>query len=161
LLEEAQKEETRLKTERAVLQKKETELPLIPDMKQREEAGKQLRAQQSGLAEQEIEARKKFADRQANMAKDVYTKFKAVIDTIAKTYSLDLVISYPDATSKEEEDSPQQAFRMLSAPGAMILWKNASLDITETVIKYLNHNFQAPAGYTPGTKSAPALTPMK
>lgn len=160
LLEEAQKEETRLKSERAALQKKEAELQLIPEMAKREEEAKKLRLQQSALQEQEIEARKKFADRQANMAKDVYQKFNAVVDTVAKTYNLELVLTYPDATSKEESESPAQAFRMLSAPAVMVAWKHPSLDITETVIKYLNHNFRAPEGYTPGTKT-PNLTPMK
>lgn len=160
LLEEAQKEELRLKTDRADLAKKETEIATIVDMKQREEAAKQHRLRQSALQEQEIEARKKFADRQANMAKDVYQKLNAVIDTVAKTYSLDLVLSYPDATTKEEAESPAQAFRMLSAPAVMIAWKHPNLELTDTVVKYLNHNFKAPEGYKPNTKS-PVLTPMK
>lgn len=160
LLEEAKKEETRLKTERAELQKKETEIQLIPDMKQREESAKQNRLRLAQLQEQEIEARKKFAEKQGNMAKDVYQKLYAVIDTIAKTQGLDFVLTYPDATSEEEAKSPQQAFRMLSAPGLMLLWKNPNLDMTETVVKYLNHNFRAPEGYKPSSSSVP-VTPMK
>jgi Skp family chaperone for outer membrane proteins len=160
LLEEAQQEETRLKTAGAEIQKRETALQANPDVKGREEVAKQLRQEKLQLQEKETDARKKFADRQATMAKEVYQKLNAVIDTIAKTYGYDLVLTYPDATSKEEIESPQQAFRMLSAPAVMVVWKNPNLDITETVVKYLNHNFPAPNGYKSGSKPL-AVTPMK
>ena len=74
---------------------------------------------------------------------DVYQHIKAVINDIAVTNNLDLVMCFPDASNAEDDKKPAVAQLKLQTP-ALIPFYHRGMDITEVVIVTLNRRHPAP-----------------
>ena len=74
---------------------------------------------------------------------EVYQNIKTVINDIAVTNNLDLVMCYPDASTKEDDLKPAVAQLKLQTP-ALIPFYHRGMDITEVVIVTLNRRHPAP-----------------
>src|SRR5206468_2114956 len=99
----------------------------------------------------------------------LYKEIETTVASIARSYDLELVLMYPDATTDAEAASPANVFKRLSAPAALPIYLSPSIDITDAVVKTLNVQFPPPPPQpqaqqnTPTTPNAgtPAVTPMK
>jgi Skp family chaperone for outer membrane proteins len=95
---------------------------------------------------------------------EMYQNIKMVINDIAVTNNLDLVMCYPDSSTPEEDRKPVVAQMKLQAPALFPMY-HRNMDITEVVIATLNRRHPPPAtpiatpGQVPPTGLAPAPTP--
>jgi len=91
---------------------------------------------------------------------EVYQCVKSVINDIAVTNNLDLVMCYPDASDAKEEMKPAVAELKLKTP-ALIPFYHRGMDITEVVIVTLNKRHPAPPTTPAGAAApmAPGVTP--
>jgi Skp family chaperone for outer membrane proteins len=157
LIQEAQQHENTLKTMQLDLQKEEMRITALPNGAEKDNAMKKVRADKAAIEEKQFDFRKKLSERQQEMAGTVMKAVDHIVDFLAKQNGLELVLQYPDATTDEEAKSPASAIRRLSAPAAMVAWKVPGLDISEEVIRYLNHYYPAPANYKPSTATGPSI----
>ena len=74
---------------------------------------------------------------------EVYQNIKAVINDIAVTNNLDLVMCFPDASTADDDKKPAVAQLKLQTP-ALIPFYHRGMDITEVVIVTLNRRHPAP-----------------
>jgi len=149
LIKQAQEKETQVKAKEEALQKKGIEAQKILDQAQRDAEVRRLQQEQLALQNEVIDSKKAFAKMQSDMAVDVYSNLNQVIDSIARTQGLELVLTYPDITDPKERGKSVDAFRVLANQSAMVAWKHPGLDITESVIATLNHYFPPPPGVVP------------
>jgi Skp family chaperone for outer membrane proteins len=93
---------------------------------------------------------------------EVYTNIKTVINDIAVTNNLDLVMCYPDASSPDEDKRPAVAQLKLQTP-ALIPFYHRGMDITEVVVVTLNRRHPAPPvpAVPVDPKGGSGLTPPK
>lgn len=159
LIREAQDHENSLNLKKQELKKKELEIAAMPKGAAQDEAAKKLHADSFAVQELEIEFRKKLSERQSEMAGTVMKSIDHIVDFLAKQNGLEMVLAYPDATTDEEAKSPPNAIRRLSAPAATVIWKNPGLDISDEVVRYLNHYYPAPANYKPPAGGVNLATP--
>ena len=146
LIKQAQEKETQVKAREEALQKKGIEAQKIVDPAQRDAEGRRLQQEQLSLQNEVVDSKKAFAKRQSDMAVEVYGDLQKVINSIATTQGLELVMTYPDITDPKEVGKAPDAFRLLANQSAMVAWKHPGLDITDTVIATLNHYFKPPQG---------------
>jgi Skp family chaperone for outer membrane proteins len=106
-------------------------------------------------------AQKEVTQKQGEIASQVYKEIEGVIAGVARSYDLELVLSFPDATSPEEAGLPATIFRKLSAPAALPIYFAPNLDITQAVVDTLNRTFPAPVAQpaAPAPMGAPAAAP--
>jgi Skp family chaperone for outer membrane proteins len=149
LLKEAKQHEDSLKLKQQELKKLEMNIAMMAKGPAQDEEAKKLRQANADLQELEIQLRKKVSERQADMANEVMKSIDHIVDFLAKQNGLELVLQYPDATTEEEAKLPVNSIRRLSAPAVMVAWRHPGLDISDEVVRYLNHYFPAPQGYTP------------
>jgi Skp family chaperone for outer membrane proteins len=104
---------------------------------------------------QDIEraAEKDITDKQGTISTTLFKEIESVVALTAKSYDLELVLSYPDVTTEAEANTPAAVFRKMSAPAALPLYVNPGVDITDAVVKTLNMQYPAPP---PTTAAAPA-----
>lgn len=155
LIKQAKEKEDQVKAKEEALQKKNIEAQKIPDAAQRDAAARQLQQEQLSLQNEVIDSKKLFAKMQSDMAVDVYSNINQVIDSIARTQGLELVLTYPDITDPKERGKSADAFRILANQSAMVAWKHPGLDVTDSVIATLNHYFPPPPGVVPAGGTAP------
>jgi Skp family chaperone for outer membrane proteins len=73
----------------------------------------------------------------------VYKEIKSVIDAVAQSQDLDMILSYLDAVTDQEANTAAIAQLKLQAPAAMPLYHKPSMDYTEMVILTLNKHYPA------------------
>jgi Skp family chaperone for outer membrane proteins len=128
---------TALREKMAALQK-DFQMSTIPDQKKK--------FQEDALAVQrQIEDIDRTAQAELTQLSNdtivrVYQEIKGVINDIAKTNNLDMVLAYPAASKPEEENSPQVAQLMLQTP-ALIPFYHRGMDITDVVVQTLNARY--------------------
>ena len=155
LIKQAQDEETKLKAEDQTLKALEQKLQAMPTGPQRDAAEKDFQDKKFRFSQVMMDYRKKYQEKQGEMAVEVWDNIERVIDVIAKTRSLELVLTYPDAIDEKTKKQPATAFQKLAPSGANVAWSHPGLDITDHVIATLNHNFKPPAGTVPPSNRAP------
>ena len=149
LIKQAQEKETQVKAREEDLQKKGIEAQKMTDPTQRDTRLRELQQLQLSLQNEVVDSKKAFAKMQSDMAQDVYSNLMQVIDSIARTQGLELVLTYPDITDPKERGKSADAFRILANQSAMVAWKHPGLDVTDSVIATLNHYFPPPPGVVP------------
>ena len=123
---------------------------------ERENLQKQAVAINRQVEDVDQEAQRILGDLTDKTIVEVYQNIKAVINDIAVTNNLDLVMCYPDASTAEDEKKPAVAQLKLQAP-ALIPFYHRNMDITEVVVVTLNRRHPAPPETT-GIR--PATSPM-
>jgi len=159
LINEAKEHEKSLNQSKIQLQQDEQRVMSLPKGPAQDEELKRLRATKLSIDEKEIDFKKKLAEKQSAMADQVMQAMDQIVDFLSKQNGLELVISYQDATSEEEMKLPGYSIRRLSVPGASVMWKVPGMDITDEVVRYLNHYHKAPDGYKPSVGGANMAAP--
>jgi Skp family chaperone for outer membrane proteins len=156
LIKEATTEEQNLKKEQEALAAEKARIAQIQDKAQREAAERGFQDKEFKFSQVMMDYRKKYQEKQGQMAVEVWDNIGRVIDVIAKTKRLELVLTYPDAVTDKDRNTPAAAFQKLAPQAANVAWAHPGLDITDHVIATLNHNFKPPAGVTPASGKVPA-----
>jgi Skp family chaperone for outer membrane proteins len=159
LINEAKEHEKSLTNMKIQLQQDEQRVMALPKGPAQDEELKRLRASKLSIDEKEIDFKKKLAEKQSTMADTVMQAMDQIVEFLSKQNGLELVVSYQDATSEEETKLPGYSIRRLSVPGATVMWKAPGMDISDEVIRYLNHYHKAPDGYKPSTGGASMAAP--
>ena len=157
LLTEAKAKDKYIQDQLLALQGEERKIEAEADKAKREAMMKDVGARKLDLDNQAREYKAKFSEKQADMAVGVNKEINAVIDSIVKTYKLELVLTYPGVIDDAERDKAPDAFRRLSTPAVMVAWAHPGLDMTDTVIATLNKYFPKPAG-APAATGVPGTT---
>ena len=110
---------------------------------ERENLQKQAVAINRQVEDVDQEAQRVLGDLTDKTIVEVYQNIKAVINDIAVTNNLDLVMCYPDASNPEDEKKPAVAQLKLQSP-ALIPFYHRNMDITEVVVVTLNRRHPAP-----------------
>jgi Skp family chaperone for outer membrane proteins len=154
---DAQKYESSLKEKTEALKKREGDLATLPE-NQREQERRAIRDAYGRLQDEDQAAKKDILTRRDAMAKEINTNIQTVIDSLARYHGFEMVLTCPDATTKEERESLANAMRHMTVQGAFIAWRDPRLDVTDECVRWLNHYFPAPAGSAPATSNTPAAT---
>src|SRR5436190_18260717 len=129
--------------------KRQAEMPKpTTTQPQREQMEKDIVAFNRQLQDLDGEARKTITAKQSSIAVQIFKEIETVVDAVAKTNNFDLVLSYPDSTTKDEMYVPDNVVRKLASQGAIPLYYKPHIDLTAAVITTLNASFPAP-GSTP------------
>jgi Skp family chaperone for outer membrane proteins len=155
LIKQAQEKENQIKAQEDAIRKQVIEAQKLTDTVARDAQIKALEKQQFDLSGVVADQKKAFTKLQSDMAVAVYDNVRQVIDSIARTQGLEMVLTYPDITDEKERGKPPDAFRILSNTGTMVAWKHPGLDITDSVIATLNHYFPPPPGVITTGGTAP------
>lgn len=121
----------------------------------REQMEKQVVTLQRQLQDLDNEARKVISADQASIAVQIFREIEQVINAVAATNNFDLVLSFPDATTKDDLYSQENVVRKLASQAAIPIFYKKHIDLTDAVITTLNASFPAP----PPTGAAPAAAP--
>lgn len=106
------------------------------------------------------EAQKTLGEMTDRTIVEVYQNIKTVINDIAVTNNLDLVLCYPDASSAEDDKKPAVAQLKLQTP-ALIPFYHRGMDISEVVVKTLNIRHPAPpVALTPTAPMGAPIQPV-
>ena len=121
-----------------------------PDPVQKEKMQKEAMNLNRQIEDIDQEAQRTMGEMTDRMIGEVYHNIKTVINDIAVTNNLDLVMCYPDATTPDDEKRPQVAQLKLQTP-ALIPFYHRNMDITQVVVDTLNRRHPAPP--TPPTSN--------
>ncbi len=149
LLAEAKVKDEYVQKQLLALKGEESKLAAEPDKVKQMAMDKDLRARNLELENQAREYKAKFGEKQAEMAVLVHKDIGLVIDSLVKTYKLELVMTYPDVVEDAEKNKPADAFRHLSTPAPMVWYTHPGLDMTDITIATLNKYFPKAAGNGP------------
>ena len=100
-----------------------------------------LRQGRNALQEKEAGYQSKIRKRRDQMAVQVNKQIHDEMGKIATRRELELVLTYPGAQSKEEEDDLADAMHRVQAPAVWVGWYSPKLDITEELIAALNNDY--------------------
>jgi Skp family chaperone for outer membrane proteins len=128
---------------------------------QREQMEKEVVAYQRQLQDLDNEARKTITAKQGSIAVQIFREIETVVDAVAKTNNFDLVLSYPDATTKDEMYVTDNVVRKLASQAAIPLFYKPHIDLTGAVITTLNASFPAPTGSSVSPAPAAPQQPQK
>ncbi len=135
------------------LKKRQAEIQIMPEGPQKDQFSKDLRHQIEQLQDEDQAAQKDIKTRREDMAVEIHKNIQTVIDSLARHYGFEMVLTCPDVTTPEEHNKIADAMRHITAQGAYVAWRDPRLDITEDCIKWLNYYYKAPEG---STTAAPA-----
>lgn len=137
--------------------KRQAEMPkptTTPQM--REAMEKEVLAINRQLQDLDGEARKVVTAKQGEIAVAIFREIETVVDAVAKTNNFDLVLSYPDATTKDEMYVVDNVVRKMASQAAIPLYYKPHIDLTNAVIATLNASFPAPVTQAGAATPAPA-----
>ena len=120
----------------------------------REQMEKSVLNLQRQLQDLDNEARRVISKEQADIAVNIFKEIEQVVEAVAKTNNFDLVLSYPDGTTKDELYSQENVVRKLASQGTIPLFYKPHIDLTNAVVQTLNASFPAPV--TPSSPPAPS-----
>jgi Skp family chaperone for outer membrane proteins len=101
------------------------------------------------LQDKDLAYQKDIRKRRDDMAITINKEIKQVVNSLAQHRKLELILQCPDVAVPEEENSLTDAMRRMTAPATWIAWRHPGIDITEEVIRWLNHYYPAPGGTAP------------
>lgn len=154
ILQDAQRYEAELKKDQEMLKAEEAKLATIPGEAEKEAHRKAVRNKGIELQEKDLAYQKDIRKRRDDMAIEINKDIQRIIDSLARHYQFEMVLTCPDVATKEERGSLSDAMRRMTAPATWIAWHKDGLDITEEAIRWLNHYCKAPGD----TGAAPATT---
>jgi Skp family chaperone for outer membrane proteins len=146
-----------IKPRREALAAKSRLINQTPDPIQKEKMQKEALALNREIEDIDQEAQRVLGEMTDRMILEVYSNIKSVINDVAVTNNLDLVMCYPDASSVEDEKKPQVAQLKLQTP-ALTPFYHRGMDITQVVVDTLNRRHPAPPTPSPNISGA-APTP--
>jgi Skp family chaperone for outer membrane proteins len=111
---------------------------------------------QRQLQDLDNEARKVISKDQSDIAVQIFREIEQVINAVAATNNFDLVLSFPDSTTKDDFYSPDNVVRKLASQAAIPLYFKKHIDLTDAVITTLNASFPAPTTPPGAAPAAPA-----
>jgi Skp family chaperone for outer membrane proteins len=155
ILNDAKKYEFDLNNEKEALKQRDLAVRAMPDGPQKDQETKTLRERINHLQDNDQAAQKDIRARRDKMAIDINKDIQTVIDTLARQYGFEMILTYPDVTEEKEKNTIGDAMRRITTPGTMIAWHDHRLDVTDECIRYLNYYFKATEGSAP---AAPAAT---
>jgi Skp family chaperone for outer membrane proteins len=133
----------RVRPLREMLATKSKAIAATVNLTEKEKMQKEAIAINRQIEDLDQEAQRVLGDMTDKTIVEVYTNLKSVINDIAVTNNLDLVMCYPDASNAEEEKKPAVAQLKLQTP-ALIPFYHRGMDITDVVIVTLNRRHPAP-----------------
>lgn len=110
---------------------------------EKEKLQKEALAMNRAVEDLNGEAQRVLMELTDNTVVEVYQNIKSVINDIAVTNNLDLVMCYPDGNGPEDEKKPVLAQMKLQTP-ALTPFYHRGMDITEVVVLTLNKRHPAP-----------------
>ena len=116
----------------------------------------QLVALQRQFEDRERALRKDIDEKSAAHLRVLFGEIRNVVEAVAKTNGFELVMSYPDAITPEEMNSPLYFDLKLRPQAAMPFYVSPSVDITGVVVATLNKHYPAPGPIDPGTPGVTA-----
>ena len=123
----------------------------------KDEMTKLLVEKQRTFEDRERAIRKMLDDESAGYLRGLFAEIQQAVKAIVDTNGFDIVLSYPDAITAEETNSPLYYDLKLRPPAAMPFYVAPSADMTDVLIATLNKHFPPPAGAAPA--AAPTVTP--
>ncbi|HEY8503492.1 MAG TPA: OmpH family outer membrane protein [Gemmataceae bacterium] len=133
---------SRINAKRNEITVKQREMAQATDQTKRDGLEKAITELQREIQDINRDAEKHLTAESDNLVTMVYKDIKTVIDRIAVTNGISLVLCYPDVTKPEDASNPVIARLMLQTPAAMPFYHNG-LDITDTVVATLNKWYPA------------------
>jgi Skp family chaperone for outer membrane proteins len=115
---------------------------------QREQIEKNILILNRELQDIDAEARKTIGKKQGDIAVMIFREIETVIQSVATSNGFDLVLSYPDATTKDELYSQDNVVRKLASQAAIPLFTKPHIDMTKAVIDTLNYTYPVTAPAT-------------
>jgi Skp family chaperone for outer membrane proteins len=146
ILADAQRYENELKGEQELLKAEEAKGRTLPTEQDKENHRKMLMQKNQAYQEKDYKYQKDIRSRRDDMAVEVNKDIQRIIDSIAKHMSLEMVLTCPDVGDAKEVGSLSDAMRRMTAPAVWVAWKHPGLDVTDEVIRWLNHYCPAPGG---------------
>jgi Skp family chaperone for outer membrane proteins len=116
---------------------------ITPNLAEKEKLQKEALAINRKIEDLDQQAQKELSELTDRTIVEVYQNIKSVINDIAVTNNLDLVMCYPDASLPEDEKKPAVAQLKLQTP-ALIPFYHRGMDITDVVVVTLNKRHPAP-----------------
>jgi Skp family chaperone for outer membrane proteins len=115
--------------------------------REKERLNRDFRLLQRDMQEEEAAARAKLAELNGKACIRVYRAVEDAANRIAKSQDLELVMFYTDAVTEADYYSPENMQHKLTQSGVLMPMVVApGMDITETVIAALNHQYDASRG---------------
>jgi Skp family chaperone for outer membrane proteins len=158
ILNDAQKYELSLNQKKEDLKNREAKLRTTPEGPQRDADIKTLRDLTMQLQDEDQAAQKDIRKRRDDMAIEIHKNIQTVLDSLARHYGFEMVLTCPDVTDEQKErNSISDAMRKITTPGTLVAWCDPRLNITDECIRWLNHYFKPPEGSVPAQNTgAPA-----
>jgi Skp family chaperone for outer membrane proteins len=123
---------------RAELQRHQQVLNTSTDDQARAEVGKTIADIQKKIQDIDKAAQKDLGARSNDTLVAVHKEITGVVAEVAKDNGLDVVHSYPAATTEAEKEWASLAQMALQAPAVYPLYLNKQLDFTDEILKRLN-----------------------
>ncbi|MBA4186816.1 MAG: hypothetical protein C0467_02240 [Planctomycetaceae bacterium] len=138
------------------LQQESQDPKVIVDV--REQNAKRMVALARQIEDRDREVNKTLNEDATKIISQLYDDIKTVVDKTAEMNGYHIVFAYPDAVTKEEQDSAMVKELKLKPPAASPFYVAKHVDLTGVVIQTLNAWYPSPA--VPADAMAPAPAPM-
>jgi Skp family chaperone for outer membrane proteins len=119
----------------------------------REEKGKRMVDLARQIEDRDREVNKSLNEDATKIISQLYDDIKTVVDKTAEMNGYTLVFAYPDAVTKEEQDSAMVKELKLKPPAASPFYVAKHVDLTGVIIQTLNAWYPSPA--VPADAAAP------
>lgn len=137
-MEELQPIRTRMIQMRDALQKS-------TDPAERERLERDMRKLQLELQEKEEDARKRMAKLSGDYMVQLYREVEESVKYYGRVSDLDLVLFYFDPTDPQNPYDPLAVQSKLRTGGALPMYVASNMDITATIVKWMNGRLQQPS----------------
>ncbi|VTU00837.1 hypothetical protein : : OmpH [Gemmataceae bacterium] len=111
----------------------------------REEKGKRMVDLARQIEDRDREVNKSLNEDATKIISQLYDDIKTVVDKTAEMNGYTLVFAYPDAVTKEEQDSAMVKELKLKPPAASPFYVAKHVDLTGVIIQTLNAWYPSPA----------------
>jgi len=146
ILKDATEYEGTLKKEQEELKAMEMRLATLPSEAEKDAGRKTLRQRTMELGDKDQTLQKDIRKRRDEMAVEINKDINRIIDSLSRHLQLEMILTCPDVATKEEKDTLSDAMRRMTAPAVWVAWKHPGLDITDEVVRWVNHYCPAPGG---------------
>ncbi|MCU0702777.1 MAG: OmpH family outer membrane protein [Fimbriiglobus sp.] len=126
----------------------------------------QIKEKQFSFEKQERAYKEKLDADAGKHLKELFADLNTVVKSVVEANGYDIVFAYPEATTKEEEESQNYIDLKLRATAAMPFFVSKRADITKVMVDTLNQYRPAPAAIPEkrkmpdmGSMGKPAVTP--
>lgn len=153
---------------------KQEELKKTADPRKKDELSSELLKLSRQIQDRDAEIAKKINDEGSKVISQIHDHIKTVVERIALPNGYHVVLAYPEFTTTEEMNRPENKEMKLRPPAAQPWYVAPQVDLTKLVIETLNKWYEAPplmegaqpiqigGGVTPASGSGvPVATPGK